>query len=545
MRIMKINRIVAALSLSGVSLFAVAQQMASTTPTAVAPASVPATGAGTMPGVVPSVVPTVVPGAANAEPAPVIPAIENSVVKVFSTLRAPDMYKPWSKSEPRDVTGSGVIIEGHRILTNAHVVGYASQVLVQANQAGDKVPATVVAIAPGIDLAILQVDDDSFFNGRPPAPRSSIMPDVRDAVLAYGYPMGGTSLSITKGIVSRIEFVTYSYGVEGLRIQVDAAINPGNSGGPVIAGDKMIGLAFSGATNSQNIGYIIPNEEIGLFLRDVADGRYDGKPVMFDEVQTLENAALRTYLKLDKSVEGAVVQQPFSTDASYPLKEWDVITKIGDSPVDNQGMVKIGPNLRVRFQYRVQQLAKDGKVALTVVRGGKPLQIQLPVNNKRKLLLPLLNGAYPSYFIYGPVVFSRASAEFLSGLPGGLFNMMSFLGNPLVTRRGDQQDANHEELVVVSSPFFPHKLVTGYSGRQGSVLESINGIKIRSLRHLVAVLRDLKDELVVIRFDQRGGESIVVPRKAMQEATEGVLTDNGIRAQGSPELLEVWNGKAK
>ena len=64
-------------------------------------------------------------------------------------------------------------------------------------------------------------------------------------VLAYGFPTGGTSLSITKGIVSRIEFIGYNFPVSGLRIQIDAAINPGNSGGPAIAGDKMIGLAFS------------------------------------------------------------------------------------------------------------------------------------------------------------------------------------------------------------------------------------------------------------------------------------------------------------
>ncbi len=169
--------------------------------------------------------------------------------------------KPWAKQGPAEVTGSGVIIEGHRILTNAHVVTYASQVQVQANEAGDKVFAKVVAIAPGIDLAVLQVDDKAFFDSRPPLPRASVLPQIKDPVLAYGFPTGGTSLSITKGIVSRIEFVPYNFPVSGLRIQIDAAINPGNSGGPAVAGDKMIGLAFSTLNNAQNIGYIIPNEE--------------------------------------------------------------------------------------------------------------------------------------------------------------------------------------------------------------------------------------------------------------------------------------------
>jgi S1-C subfamily serine protease len=443
------------------------------------------------------------------------------------------------------LNGSGVVIEGKRILTNAHVVGYASQVQVQANQAGDKVPATVVAVGRGIDLAILKLDDESFFDSHPPVPRASLLPDVREAVFAYGYPTGGNSLSITKGIVSRIEFVPYSFGSAGLRIQIDAAINPGNSGGPVIAGDKMVGLAFAGATNAQNIGYIIPNEEVELFLRDVADGGYDGKPALLDDLQTLENPALRSYLKLDKSVEGAVVQRPYLGDPAYPLKEWDVITHIGEYPIDNQAMVKLGANLRVRFQYRVQQLARDGKVPLTILRAGQQMKVQVPVGRAQKLLISDLNGGYPSYFIYGPIVFSRASPEFMSAITAnaGLMNALAFNANPLVTRRGERPDAAREELVVVSAPFFPHKLVTGYSNRMGAVVYSVNKQPVRSLRHLVALLRDLKDELVVIHFDQRAGETMVLPRQGMLDATEAILTDNGIRQQGSADLMQVWNGK--
>ena len=478
--------------------------------------------------------------------APAIPAnLENSVVKVFSTLRRPDPFKPWSKASPSDVTGSGVVIEGRRILTNAHVVGYASQVQVQANEAGDKVSATVVAVARDMDLALLKLDDDSFFDSHAPVARASVLPNVRDQVFAYGYPTGGTSLSITKGIVSRIEFVNYSMDTAGLRIQIDAAINSGNSGGPAIAGDKMVGLAFGAVANAQNIGYIIPNEEVELFLRDVADGRYDGKPALLDETQTLENPVLRAFLKLDKSVTGAVVQTPGEDDPAYPLKEWDVITHIGNSPVDNQSMVKVGNNLRVRFQYRVQQLEKNGKVPLTVIRDGKPMVVQVPVSSGRKLLIPDLNGGYPSYFIYGPIVFSRATSDYLNFMTGNAnaLNAYGWVASPLVTRRGDQPSREREELVVVSSPFFPHKLVTGYSNRFGSVIYSINKVAVRSLAHLVTLLRDSKDELIVIHFDQRGGENMVVRRKDMLEATEGVLSDNGIRLQGSQDMMDIWNRK--
>jgi len=475
--------------------------------------------------------------------------IENSVVKIFATVRYPDPYKPWSKQSPSDQTGSGVVIEGRRILTNAHVVDYASQVQIQANQAGDKVSATVEAIAPGIDLAVLKLDDETFFDTHPPLARAKTLPGIKDMVLTYGYPEGGNSLSITKGIISRVEFTPYNFPVFGLRIQIDAAINPGNSGGPAVVGDKMIGLTFSHLVNAENIGYIIPSEEIDYFLQDIADGHYDGKPAMFDDLQTLENPALRSFLKLPPTVEGMVVHKPLKDDPAYPLKEWDVITKIGNTPVDDQGMIKLGDNLRVRFQYLIQHIAVNGTVPLTLVRAGKELKVNLPVSADYPLLIPALNGAYPSYFIYGPLVFSAATSEYLGGLlqtryGAAAMARLSGAASPLVTRMTDQPAFPGEGLVVIASPFFPHKLDEGYSDPRFQVVKKVNGIPIKNLNHLVEILRDAKDAFVTIECDTRYGETMIFPREQMLAATDGILTDNGVRSQGSPDTLAIWNAKA-
>src|ERR1039458_7088046 len=115
--------------------------------------------------------------------APVVATgVENSVVKIFSTMRYPDPYRPWTKESPTDATGTGVVIRGKRILTNAHVVNYASQIQIQANQAGDKISATVEAIAPGIDLAVLKLDDGKFFDTHPPLARAKSLPGIKDVV---------------------------------------------------------------------------------------------------------------------------------------------------------------------------------------------------------------------------------------------------------------------------------------------------------------------------------------------------------------------------
>jgi S1-C subfamily serine protease len=209
------------------------------------------------------------PGAQASQAVTPSKSVENAVVKVFSTLRAPDPTKPWSKQSPSEITGSGAVIGGKRILTNAHVILYASEVQIQANQAGDKISAHVESVAPGIDLAVLKLDDEKFFDSHPPLRLRKNLPDAKDAVMVYGYPTGGTSLSITKGIISRIEFTGYHISTPGLRIQIDAAINPGNSGGPLIdLSGKLVGvssakMAFTPqGVPTQGLGFAIPAETV-------------------------------------------------------------------------------------------------------------------------------------------------------------------------------------------------------------------------------------------------------------------------------------------
>ncbi|MFA5264404.1 MAG: trypsin-like peptidase domain-containing protein [Opitutaceae bacterium] len=489
--------------------------------------------------------------------------VENAVVQIFSTARMPDLCKPWSKQAAKELTGSGVVIEGKRILTNAHLVLYASQIQVQANQSGNKLPASVEAVAPGIDLAVLKLEDESFFDTHPPLPRASTLPAIKDNVMAYGFPVGGTGISITKGIVSRIEFAGYNTPTSGLRIQIDAAINTGNSGGPALVGDQMIGIAYSRLSSAQNVGYIIPCEEIDLFLQDIADGKYDGKydgkPALFDEFQTFENPALRAFLRLDHTVEGIIVHEIDNPDPAYPLKKWDLITRIGDTRIDNEGKIRLGDNLRVSFRYLIQKTAKNGKVPLTVMREGQALTLDVPVEYGRPKLIPHLLGTYPDYFVYGPIVFTVATEDFVTlvtsipssaqGAPGisgaVIYNMLSASGSPLVTRRSERATAEEQQLVLIPAPFFPHKLTKGYGNPAARVVKNVNGVAIKSLSHLVEVLRDAKEQFVTIELAGRATESLVLPRKEMTAATEGILNDAGIRAQGSPAMLAVWEGKAR
>jgi hypothetical protein len=269
---------------------------------------------------------------------------------------------------------------------------------------------------------------------------------------------------------------------------------------------------------------------------------------MFDDLQTLENPALRTFLNLPKTVTGIVVHRPYKSEPDYPLKQWDVITKIGETAVDDQGMIKLGPDLRVFFQYMIQKAVKNNQVPLTVMRAGQESCINLPLISKRARVIPVLDGAYPSYFVYGPIVFSSATVDMVRALTSARdgSDWPSWLrdrGSPLLTRLWDKPAFEGERLVVISSKFFPHKLANGYSDPFAEVLKSVNGVAVKNLLHLVELLRDSKDEYLRFEFNSRAGEAIVFNRAAILGATDEILADNALRSQGSPDVLAIWNSK--
>jgi S1-C subfamily serine protease len=474
-------------------------------------------------------------------------ATPSSVVKIETVLQNVDPMAPWKKHSSSHSGGSGVVIDGKRILTNAHVVLYATDILVQPDHSSEKWAATIEAIAPGVDLAVLKLEDESFFKSHRPIARSPKLPEVQAAVTVYGYPQGGSDLSITKGIVSRIEFDTYWYDVQGLRIQVDAAINPGNSGGPALVDGKLIGIVFSKLSQADNIGYIIPCEEIDLFLNDIADGRYDGKPVLLDVVRHLENSAIRSRLGLERAVTGVLVTGAGNREADYPLRSGDIITRIGDHTIDNSGMVRVEQDRIIDFHYLVQRVAQGNKVGLTVLRDGHERPVEVPVGADRdQWLCPYLQGNVPAYFIYGPLAFSEASRELVQGMikdPDTTY-YLAYRNNALIVRYGERPKIEDERLVFVAA-LLPHRIFKGYATPSLKVVGEVNGVQVRNLKHLIEILRDATGEYTEFTFIANHPERIVFKRQEALRATEEVLDSNGIRNQCSADLMTVWQRKGK
>ncbi len=469
-------------------------------------------------------------------------SIEPSVVKLIVTKREPDYFKPWNKAAPEKVSGSGVVIDGRLILTNAHVVMHASQVFVQMRRGGDQMNAKVKAIGPGIDLALVELVEPEKLKDVPALQLVDELPQLKSHVSVYGYPAGGDDLSVTDGIVSRIEFASYNFASAGVRVQVDAALNPGNSGGPAVNDGKVVGLVFSKINEAENIGYLIPTEEIREFLKHSDKGKYDGNELLLDDYQTAENDALRKFLKMPSEITGVVITRPYSDDKDYPLKKWDVVTHVGTHAIDNQGYVDVREGLRMRFLYYVARLAKDGKIALTILRDGEKKEVSVPVAPQREMVMPMLQDKYPDYFIYGPMVFEAASQEYVRALGGNGLGALLVLQSPMLDRLYDKPKEPGEQVVVLATRMFPHPSIKGYDNRPLGVIGKLNGKPVKNLRSLAEMIRDSKDEFLRFEMSERS-ESLVFRRSEMEAATEEILSNEGIRYQSSDSLKDVFEKK--
>ena len=256
----------------------------------------------------------------------------DSVVKIFATRNTIDYKNPWQSKGVQEISGSGCIIQGNRVLTNAHVVNQNTFIQVRRESSQKKYIAKVETVGNDCDLAILRVEDPEFFNGVSPLEIGEL-PNLQDTVTVIGFPMGGDKLSITQGVVSRMEGIDYVNSDRSLLgVQIDAAINPGNSGGPAINNGKIVGIVMQGMSDSQNIGYIIPTPIINHFLKDLKGSQYTGFPYLGVHFSNTENKALRKYYGVADNTGGVLVFSilPFSSADGF-LEEGDITHKCGGS----------------------------------------------------------------------------------------------------------------------------------------------------------------------------------------------------------------------
>src|SRR6266481_4666243 len=447
--------------------------------------------------------------------------IRKSLVRITTTSQEPDYKVPWNPGSISGGVAAGFVVDGGRILTNAHVVSNARFIVVEREDDPQRYPAVVQFVGHDCYLAVLHVLDKSFFQNTHPLGFGGI-PAIESPVSVYGYPIGGERLSVTRGIISRIDFQTYTHsGIDShLTVQISAQINPGNSGGPVMQDGKVVGVAFQGYSGdvAQGVAYMIPTPVITRFLKDISDMHYDKYPDLGITYSKLQNPAQRRFLGLKDDDRGVLVSTVVAAGPSADvLRPGDVLFAIDDHPIASDSNVEL-EGQRADFQEVVERKFNGDSVKFDVWRNKQPITVTI------KLYTPwpyLIQGhsydVRPRYVLCGGLLFQPLNLDLLDAYRPTDLRLRHFFEYFVL----EQLYLQHPDVIVLTN-ILPDPINTYLTPYRGGIVDEINGKKIRTLDELASAFAETPEHFVIRMIGD--GPPLVLDRNKVEAAHERIKT---------------------
>ncbi|WP_428819482.1 S1C family serine protease [Microbulbifer sp. MCCC 1A16149] len=449
--------------------------------------------------------------------------LKRSIIKIYTTAAAPDFFNPWALLNAQQLSGSGAVIKGQQILTNAHVIANGSFIQVQRHGDAQKFRARVKFVSHDADLALLTVEDESFFDDTRPLSLGKL-PDLQEEVTVYGYPIGGKSLSITRGVLSRVEHQYYAHAESYLMAgQIDAAINPGNSGGPVISDGRIVGVAMqtNHSQGAENLGYFVPPSVISHVLEDAKDGIHQGFPELGAVTQSLESPSMKAAAGLTEDQEGALVVRVFeNAPAAQALLPGDVLLQVDGFDIAADRTIEWRENQRTNYHYAVDQYHVGDKLPLRISRNGEILDAEITLAAtppSRSLVQGEKFDQRPRYYIYGGVVFVPLNMNLIKRWGN---NWHSKAPIEYLYARNQWSSPEQQELVVALK-VLPAPVNLGYHDWKNWIIESVNGEQIRDFQQFSQLMESTQEEFVELK--DGAGYRMVLDAAAAREQQPFIL----------------------
>ena len=454
-------------------------------------------------------------------------AVKKALVKVYTSHQLFDYLSPWQYGQSANSTATGFIIDGERIITNAHAV--LNSKFLQVRKEGDskKYKAVVKFTSEEYDLALVEIEDKSFFNGTVPL-KLGTLPEIQEKLTVYGYPLGGDKLSTTQGIVSRMEHNTYTLTNRKFLIgQTDAAINSGNSGGPVVSKGKVVGVAFAGLNSADNIGYFIPVNILNNFLEDIKDGKYDGSPLLGVEWLELESPSHRRMLGIEDKTGGILIKKVFKNSPfEGVLQKNDVLMKLDNYPVESDGTIEFRKNEKTDFSYVNQQKKYGDNLSYEIIRDKKTKTGQVKLDKKDieyTVVTEVTIETPPSYMVYGGLLFEPLTSNYLAGT----VEKLGFVYDK------EELYKDYKELVVLVR-VLPFDFNLGYTDAVNQIIVKVNGEKYKDFKDFAQKVKNVKSGFII--FENDNGDEIVLDVKEVEEQREALMQNYNISSDMSDDI---------
>jgi len=463
-------------------------------------------------------------------------SLTNAVVKIFVTTNKMDYYRPWQSKGIKASGGSGTIIEGNRILTNAHVVSDHTFIQVKKDADPKKYTAHLVAIGHDCDLALLEVEDPHFFDNITPLEFGDL-PKLQDSVTVMGYPLGGGKISITEGVVSRLEVTAYAQSSRQLlSVQIDAAINPGNSGGPVMQNGKLVGIAMQIFQAGQNIGYMIPTLIIEHFFKDLQDGRYEGFPMLGVDFKNTENTTLREYYGIMNEEGGVLISNVLPHSPAFNnLKKGDIILAINDVPLGEDGTFPFRGHERLSLTHLVTKEHIGSDIMLRIMRDQKIKNVNVRLNSFVTLVPHAHYFLEPPYFIYGGLVFTVLSID-LAYSWGNRWWEKAPLDLVYYAIGAGRLNKQEKKEIIVLLNILPDDINVGYHGISNEIITKVNGVSIKSFKDFIYRIHQDKAKEQYTVFETERRSQIILNNSNIDKVNDQILKRNSIPHQFSSDV---------
>ena len=455
---------------------------------------------------------------------------KQAIVKIYTVSKVPNYLEPWSSTMRRS-SGSGAIISGNRILTNAHVVANNTFIEVQRYGERKRYRAKVLSVSHQADMALLEVEKKQFFEGVVPLELGEL-PIIEQKVVVYGFPLGGKALSATTGVVSRIEHHRYAHSGESfLAVQVDAAVNPGNSGGPALTDGKIVGVVMQNLSKSQNIGYLVPVTMIKHFLEDIKDGKYDGFADLGLTTQKMENPTIKSSYHLDDNTTGNLVANlVYNTSLQGLVETGDIITAIDGHNIEDDSTVEFREHEYTSFHHFVDQHQMGDKVSLDIVRDRKKMKVEATLDHVADDLLLVRTTEYdvmPRYFIYGGYAFSPLSRNLLRRSSQNKLALRYF---------ATQWPTEEKKEVVVLLKVLPAELNRGNYSFALWPIEKLNGKTFDTFDTFYQMVEDFDGDYLVL--EDKDGAKVIIDRQEALSQQPDILKKYNIEFDRSVDLRD-------
>jgi S1-C subfamily serine protease len=448
-----------------------------------------------------------------------------SVAQVRVTSYSYSIGHPWQKGSGGKSFGSAVFIDSGRLLTNAHVIDSALRVELRRAGSDTWYRASIEHVSEASDLAMLKVADSEFYVGSQPAGLSSEI-NFGAEVVVVGFPEGGDTVSITKGVLSRTEETHYAYsGTKQLAYQIDAAINSGNSGGAVFSKGELVGISFQTLKDAENLGYAIPVSVIEQFVADAADGVIDGVPQLPFIYRAMTNANMHAYLGLSEK-SGAYISETVGDSNTSCAKKGDAIIAINEKQVSAHGNVELPEVGAVSIDYIASTQQVGDSVELVLVRDGKELSVQcnLKYNWSNLWGAAGINYQYlPKWMEVGGLILVDMSEEVFMRSEE---YKIEFDKVAAAYRNGLQKGTlDQPEHAIFVSNVLDHDANQGYDVTY-SLLKSVNGEKAGNIESINEIIADNPSPWLILEF--YGGDLAVFKQSELEQITQDLSAEYGI-----------------